>query len=172
MKFYRVKPEGNYFKAILASREAEKKLLEITQAVRKEFDLPECEHYSCSPNYYYHDVDVLEGDQLKAFTQKGMPKKNSKLGKQIKAFYEKLVEEANIKNIDTERMVNFTYGIMRRQGETLERLNGLDTMYIKSDTDFRYGAEDHLEEITEAEYVKAYLTALEAKEGAKNETKV
>lgn len=172
MKFYRVKPESEYYKAILAAREAEKKLLEITQVIRKEFDLPDCEQYSVSPDYYYHNVEVLEGEQLKAFTQKGMPKKNSKLGKQIIAFYEKLVEEANIKNIDTERMVNFTYSIMRRQGETLERLNGLDTMYIKSNTEFKYGAMNHLEEITEADYVKAYLAALEAKEGAKNETKV
>jgi hypothetical protein len=172
MKYYRVKPEGNYFKAILASREAEKKLLEITQAVRKEFDLPECDRYSVSPDYYYHDVGVLAGDQLKAFSQKGMPKKNSKLGKQIISFYEKLVEESGLKEIEPERLVNFSYGIMRRQCETLERLNGLDTMYLKSDTEFRYGAMDQLDEITESEYVKAYLTALEAKEGAKNETKV
>ncbi|GEM_PF-3351283 len=172
MKFYRVKPDSKYYKAILAAREAEKKLLEITQAVRNEFDLPECDQYSNSPEYYYHDVDVLEGEQLKAFTQKGMPKRNSKLGKQIIGFYDKLVEEANLKAIETERIVNFTYGIMRRQGETLERLNGVDTMYLKSDTDFRYGAMDYLEEITEADYVKAYLTALEAKEGAKNETQV
>ncbi|MEB2279701.1 hypothetical protein LAV73_06760 [Lysinibacillus xylanilyticus] len=172
MKFYRVKPESKYYKAILTARNAEKKLLEITQAVRKEFDLPDCDQYSVSPDYYFHDVEVLEDEQLKAFTQKGMPKKNSKLGKQIIAFHDKLVEDANLKNIETERIVNFAFGIMRRQGETLERLNGLDTMYIKSDTDFRYGAIDHLEEITEADYVKAYLSALEAKEGAKNETKV
>lgn len=172
MKFYRVKPDSKYYKAILAAREAEKKLLEITQAVRKEFELPECDRYSISPEYYYHDVDVLEGEQLKAFTQKGMPKKNSKLGKQIITFYDKLVEESNLKKIEPERLVNFTFGIMRRQGETLERLNGLDTMYIKSDTEFRYEAMDHLEEITEAEYVKAYLAAIEAKEGAKNETRV
>ncbi|MGE7092568.1 hypothetical protein ACQKII_14205 [Lysinibacillus sp. NPDC048646] len=172
MEFYRVKPESKYFEAILAAREAEKKLLEITHAVCKEFNLPECDQYSVSPNYYYHDVDVLEGEQLKAFTQKGMPKKNSKLGKQIIAFYDKLVEESNLKAIEPERLVNFSYGVMRRQGETLERLNGVDTMYIKSDAEFRFGALDYLEEVTEAEYVKAYLAALEAKEGVKNETKV
>ncbi len=172
MKFYRVKPDSKYYKAILAAREAEKKLLEITQAVRNEFDLPECDQYSISTEYYYHDVDVLEGEQRKAFTQKGMPKKNSKLGKQILGFYDKLIEEANLKAIEPERLVNFSFGIMRRQGEILERLNGLDTMYIKSDAEFRFGALDYLEEITESDYVKAYLAALEAKEGAKNETKV
>lgn len=172
MKFYRVKPDSKYYKAILAAREAEKKLLEITQAVRKEFDLPECDQYSISSEYYYHDVDVLEGEQLKAFTQKGMPKKNSKLGKQIIGFYDNLVEEANLKAIEPEGLVNFSYGVMRCRGETLERLNGLDTMYIKSDAEFRYGALEYIEEITEAEYVKAYLAALEAKEGAKNETTI
>lgn len=172
MKFYRVKPESKYYKAILGAREAEKKLLEITQVVRKEFDLPECDQYSVSPDYYYHDMDVLAGNQLKAFTQKGMPKKNSKLGKQIIGFYDKLVEEANLKAIEPEGLVNFSYGVMRRRGETLERLNGLDTMYIKSDAEFRFGTLDYLEEITEAEYVKAYLVALEAKEGAENETQV
>lgn len=168
MKYYRVKPESEYYKAILAAREAEKKLLEITYAVREEFNLPDCESYSVSPDYYYHDVDVLESEQLKAFTQKGIPKKNNKLGKQIVSFYDKLVKEANLKNIEPERLVNFSYGVMRRHGETLERLNGIDTMYIKSDADFSYGGADNLEEISEAEYVRAYLAAVEAKEGVIN----
>lgn len=169
MKHYRVKPESTYYQAILKAREAEKELLEITYAVRKEFNLPECDRYSTSPRYYYHDVEVLEGEQLKAFKQDGMPKKNNKLGKQIIAFHAKLVEDAGLKDAPTEQEVNFTYNVMRRQGETLQRLNGVDTMYLKSDTDFRYGALDHLEEITEAEYVKAYLAAVEAKEGVKSE---
>ncbi|MGE7839571.1 hypothetical protein ACQKNX_02150 [Lysinibacillus sp. NPDC093712] len=67
-------------------------------------------------------------------------------------------------------MANFSYGIMRRQHETLERLNGLDTMYIISDADFRFGALGYLEEITEAEYVKAYLAAIEAKEAKDNDS--
>ncbi|MGE7839570.1 hypothetical protein ACQKNX_02145 [Lysinibacillus sp. NPDC093712] len=51
MKHYRVKPESAYYQAILKARDAEKKLIEITQAVRKEFDLPECDQYSVSPQY-------------------------------------------------------------------------------------------------------------------------
>lgn len=173
MKFYRVKPESAYYQNILKARNAKDALREIANKVQQHFELPYSPSWSVTPDYYYHDIDLLNDDQLKAFKKNGIPKKSNKLGAQIIAFHKKLIIEGELEGLRTERDINFSYGVMRwSSSETLERLNGLDTMYLKTNSNSLSSKDDFLEEITEAEYVKAYLAAVEAKEGANNETQV
>ncbi|MGE7946507.1 hypothetical protein [Lysinibacillus sp. NPDC093688] len=173
MKFYRVKPESEYYQKILKAKNAKDALREIAIKVQEHFQLPYSPSWSITPDYYYHDLDVLNDEQLKAFKKNGIPKKSNKLGSQIIAFHKELIYEEGLEGLRTERDINFSYGVMRwSQNETLEQLNGLDTMYLKTNSNFASSKDDFLEEITESAYVKAYLAAVEAKEGAKNETKV
>ncbi|MFJ6264385.1 hypothetical protein ACIQGW_05095 [Lysinibacillus xylanilyticus] len=173
MKFYRVKPESEYYQNILKAKNAKVTLREIAIKVQEHFQLPYSPSWSITPDYYYHDLDVLNDEQLKAFKKNGIPKKSNKLGAQIIAFHKELISKEGLEGLRTESDINFSYGVMRRsQNETLESLNGLDTRYIKTNSNCVSSKDDFLEEITEAEYVKAYLAAVEAKEGAKNETKV
>lgn len=171
MKYYRVKPESAYYQAILKARKAKDLLREIATKVQEHFQLPYSPSWSITPAYYFHEIEVLNDDQLKAFKKDGRPKKSNKLGAQIIAFHRELIGKAGLEGLLTESDINFSYGVMRwSHNETLERLNGLDTMYIKTNSSLVSSKDDFLEEITEAEYVKAYLAAVEAKEAKVNDS--
>lgn len=113
-------------------------------------------------------IDVKElnnPENIKLFTNAGKLKKSSKRSKEIREFYENLIKEYGLTEFESLSLINFTYGIMRYQGDKLESYtDGVGNIYYKATFDLEKRSNGSVEPITEIEYEETYLNLLKQKQ--------
>lgn len=114
------------------------------------------------------DVKELKNpDNIKLFTNDGKLKKNLKRSKEIRGFYATLIKETGLTEFESLSLINFTYGIMRYQGEKLESFtDGEGNIYYKATFDLEKRSNGAVEPITEIEYEETYLKLLKQKQAS------
>ncbi|WP_063562915.1 hypothetical protein [Paenibacillus sp. O199] len=118
-------------------------------------------------------TELTKEENQKAFKKDGSLKGNSKKAKEIGEKYKQIIEECGLADYENLGTINFIYGVMRYQGETLKtfRTSEFD-LYYKADFDIderskrTNSGESLVEEITEIEYTEKYLEEIKKKEVA------
>ena len=112
------------------------------------------------------DVKELKNpENIKLFTNNGKLKKNSKRSKEIGEYYSALIKKYGLSEFESLSLINFTYGIMRYQGDNLESFtDGEGNIYYKATFDLEKRSNGAVEPITEIEYEETYLKLLKQKQ--------
>lgn len=115
-------------------------------------------------------AELTKEENKKAFKKDGTLKSNSKKAKEIEQQYKTIIEEAGLGQYESLGTINFIYGVMRYQGETLKtfRTSEFDLYY---QADFNLGERSSktsggnlVEEISEIEYREKYLEEIKKQE--------
>lgn len=126
------------------------------------------------PKYLSIDpTELTKEENKKAFKKDGSLKGNSKKAKEIAEQYKLIIEEAGLVEYENLGTINFLYGMMRYQGETLTtfRTSEFDLYYeanfnIDERSKRTNGGESLVDEITEVEYTEKYLEEIKKKNAA------
>ncbi|OME55554.1 hypothetical protein BSK59_13850 [Paenibacillus odorifer] len=105
--------------------------------------------------------EIKKEENQKLFKKDGSLRANSKKAKEVLAAYKDIIEECGLKGFENLGHINFCYGVMRFQGETMKS-------FKTSEHDIYYEASFDLEErskglvipITDIEYQEKYLEEL------------
>ncbi|WP_440110037.1 hypothetical protein [Paenibacillus sp. QZ-Y1] len=118
-------------------------------------------------------TELTKEENKKAFKKDGSLKGNSKKAKEIAEQYKLIIEESGLVDYENLGTINFIYGMMRYQGESLTTFGTSEyDLYYKADFDIderskrTNGGESLIEEITEVEYTEKYLEEIKKKEAA------
>ncbi|MCR8641406.1 hypothetical protein NV379_01940 [Paenibacillus sp. N1-5-1-14] len=100
-------------------------------------------------------------ENKKLFNKDGKLKNNSKRAKEILENYKKIVSDEGLADFEDLRLINFTYGVMRLQGQKLESfVTSENDIFYKADFNLEDRAKGLVEPITEIEYEEKYLEEL------------
>lgn len=157
MFYYKVKPDSSYGQALSKARSDQTKLLAISDAIRKEFHLPDTNLISTNPEMYYYPPGEVPDEFQKQFKKDGFAKKNSAISKR----YVEEVSAAGLAEMKGEPFINFAYGIMRTSAaQTLRRMVIDDVDYIETNCEFSPSELSHLDEITEVDFYELRVEEL------------
>ncbi|MGG1746736.1 hypothetical protein ABDI04_04945 [Bacillus licheniformis] len=115
-----------------------------------------------NPKEPHIDFSELKKEENKRiFKQDGTLKRNFKRSKQLLEDYRNLVQEEGLSEYVNLSIINFSYGMLRRNGENLESFVTSDhDLYYKADFDLKARSSGLVEPITEIEYQEKYLEEL------------
>jgi hypothetical protein len=114
---------------------------------------------------YVDTQEITKEENKKLFKKDGSLKGNSKGAKLILNEYKKIINEAGLSEYQELRMINFMYGVMRRQGQSLESYRTSENdIYYKADFDLAEKTNGLVIPITEVEYQEKYLEEIKKKE--------
>jgi hypothetical protein len=112
-------------------------------------------------NVFIELDDLVNEDNKKLFKTSGELKTNTNKGKQLLEQYKQIVKEEGLSDFKELRLINFIYGIMRTQGQSLESFRtSEDDIYYKADFDLVKKSNGLVEPISEIEYEEKYLNEL------------
>jgi hypothetical protein len=105
--------------------------------------------------------EITKEENKKIFKKDGSLRANSKKAKEVLTAYKNIIEECGLNGFESLGHINFCYGVMRFQGETMKS-------FKSSEHDIYYETNFNLEErskglvipITDIEYQEKYLEEL------------
>lgn len=108
---------------------------------------------------------IKKEDNKKLFKKDGTLKISLKKAKEINKEYLKILESYGLSKYRELPRINFSYGIMRRQGQKLESFpTSENDIYYKADFDLGKGTDDLVIPITEIEYEEKYVEELKKRD--------
>jgi hypothetical protein len=116
-------------------------------------------------NLYIDTKELTKEENKKLFTKDGKLKSNSKLAKEVLKNFKTIVKEEGLEDYQELRMLNFIYGVMRRNGQNLESYRTSENdIFYKADFDLEAQSNGLVEPITHIQYEEKYLEELKKKE--------
>lgn len=169
MKYFKIKRGTKYHEAVLNHFQLNKQWKQVYEKLSEVLDekITKLVQY---PRFLTIDPTELTKDEnKKAFKKDGTLKAKSKKAKEIEEQYKLIIHEAGLEEYENLGTINFIYGVMRYQGETLKTFKTSQyDLYYKADFDVAGRAKntsgDILEEISEVEYTEKYLAEIKKKE--------
>lgn len=114
----------------------------------------------------YVDPSELKKDEnKKLFKQDGTLKGNLKKAKQLLSDYKEIIHEVGLSEYQELRFINFSFGAMRRSGQSLESFRTSENdIYYKADFDLEKTTNVSVIPISQIEYEEKYLEELKKQE--------
>ncbi|MBX4152419.1 hypothetical protein [Paenibacillus lautus] len=172
MRYYRITRGTRYDQAVKKHFELNKHWKQVYGRLSEELGETITKLVQHPKRLTIDPTELTKEENKKAFKKDGSLKGNSKKAKEIAELYKSIIEEAGLTEYESLGTINFIYGVMRYQGETLKtfRTSEFD-LYYKADFDIierskRTNGESLVEEITEVEYTEKYLEEIKKQEEA------
>lgn len=114
---------------------------------------------------WVNTTHLTKQENKKLFNRDGKLKINTKRGKEILEEYKRIVTEEGLADYQGIQVINFSYGVMRLQGQHLDSfVTSDDDIYYKADFDLEERVKGLVEPITEIEYEEKYLDELKKRQ--------
>ncbi|WP_405103131.1 hypothetical protein [Oceanobacillus sp. FSL H7-0719] len=112
------------------------------------------------------DLDEIQDDSTKKlFKKDGALKQNLKESNRIRKEYQEIIDEEGLKEYQELRYINFSFGVMRRRGESLTSFRTSENeIYYEADFDLEGRAKSSVVPISQIEYQEKYLEELKKKD--------
>lgn len=119
-----------------------------------------------STRFLVIDRNELKNEEnRKMFKLDGMLKSNTKKAKKLFEDYQQILKDLGLDAFSELRDLDFTYGIMRRRGQDMDRFKTSENdIYFRTDFDLAKASNGMVEEITEREYAEKYLEETKKRE--------
>lgn len=105
--------------------------------------------------------EIKKEENKKVFKKDGSLRANSKKAKEVLAAYKTIIEECGLKGFESLGHINFCYGVMRFQGETMKSFKTSEhDIYYETNFDLEERSKGLVVPITDVEYQEKYLEEL------------